>query len=141
MGWGAPCTLRRLIAYTLRYAKLVAEHPWAQRYGDGTGSQAIWLAENIGPLTKWREGLTRQQLFDWVTPRIVREHYEHMTKGSAPKPDKVGQDNVLLQTEINRLKRENAELTSALAARESWWTIVMGEDVESGRRGTRSRNS
>jgi hypothetical protein len=80
------------------------------------GSHAIWLLEHIGPVMQWREKLNRQQLQDWAYPRIVRQHYERMTgHGTLKSPPA---DNSALQIEIDRLKRENAKLATALSTRD-----------------------
>jgi hypothetical protein len=62
--------------YTKTYARLKEVHPWASHYDKTATSHCVWLAENIGPVTRWREALGDHQKKLWVTPRAVKERYQ-----------------------------------------------------------------
>jgi hypothetical protein len=103
--------------YTQRYAALKAEHPWAGIFDPGTISNAIWVHENRSDVTRWRDTLSSKQRQEWITPKVVRQHYEKAHKIAEAKKDGVEALSPMakqraaiieLEEENTRLKREAA---------------------------------
>ena len=98
--------------YTKTYARLKEVHPWAAHYDKVATAHCVWLADNIGPVVRWRDALGDHQKKLWVTPRAVKERYQqamrsvHTSKPADAPPTPLQ----LLRDQMTRLQEENDRL-------------------------------
>jgi hypothetical protein len=103
-------------AYTQTYAKLKLAHPWASEYDTATISHACWLADNVTDVMRWREALASNQREAWVSPRVIHQHYDRMTKPKEEKASTASSESrgnkdqtiIRLQEEVDMLRKKGA---------------------------------
>src|SRR4051794_18188431 len=87
-------------AYTSAYATLKASHAWAGHYDAGTVSHSIWLHEHAADVIRWRDTLSAKQRQDWVTPKVVHQHFERMTKPKVEDEPAISSPRLEMQDQI-----------------------------------------
>jgi hypothetical protein len=98
--------------YTKVYASLKKTHPWAGHYDKTATAHCVWLADNIGPVVRWRDAQNEHKKKLWVTPRAVKENYQremrdvHTIKPANAPPTAMQE----LRARVTALQEENDRL-------------------------------